>query len=93
MELLIILILILLGIILPIKIFKPTLILLAGLAAIPELGAITLPYIATISGDTITYSTLDPMTQWALALILIVTAIILYIEQIDTNNKNKEQNE
>lgn len=81
MELLIILILICLAIIIPIKIFKPTLILLSGLATL--IGTINLPFISSISGDTITYSTLDPLFQWALGLILIVTAVILYLDQID----------
>jgi len=87
MELLIILIFILLGIILPIKIFKPTFILLAGLGATPWLGTITLPYIASINGNTIVYSTLDPLLQWAFSLMLIVTAIIIYLDSIDSANK------
>lgn len=83
MELIIILIFILLGIILPVKIFKPTFILLAGLGATPWLGTITLPYISSINGSTLTYATLDPLIQWALSLILIVTAIIIYLDSID----------
>jgi len=81
MELLIIFALILLAILLPIKIFRPTFILLAGIAAL--ISPVTLPYITQISGDTLTYATLDPLFQWALGLMLIVTAIIIYLESID----------
>jgi len=81
MEFLIILILILLGIIIPVKIFKPTFIFLAGLATL--IGTITLPYITSITGETLNYATLDPLFQWALGLMLIVTAIILYLDGID----------
>lgn len=87
MEFLIILILILLGIILPIKIFKPTLILLAGVGATPWLGIMTLPYISQINGNTIVYATLDPLLQWALSLMLIVTAVIIYLDSIDSANE------
>jgi len=86
MEILIILILILLGIILPVKIFKPTFILIAGVAALLEI--ITLPYITQISGETITYATLDPLYQWALGLILIVTAIILYLDGMNSRKES-----
>lgn len=88
MEFLIILVLILLGIIIPVKIFKPTFIFLAGLATL--IGTVTLPYIATISGETINYATLDPLLQWALGLMLIVTAIILYLDGM--NSKGSESN-
>lgn len=85
MELLFIIILILLGIIIPIKIFKPTFVLLAG--AITLLETITLPTITAI-GETITYATVPPLYQWALGLILIVTAVILYLDQIDLKGEN-----
>lgn len=88
MELLIILFLILLAIINPIKIFKPTLIFLSGLATL--IGTINLPYIASISGDTINYSTLDPLFQWALGLILLVTSIILYLDLLKVNNNESD---
>ena len=88
MEFLIILVLILLGIIIPVKIFKPTFIFLAGLATL--IDTVTLPYIATISGETINYATLDPLLQWALGLMLIVTAIILYLDGM--NSKGSESN-
>lgn len=81
MELIIILILILLAIILPVKIFKPTFILLAGIATF--IGTITLPLITQINGNTVTYSTLDPLFQWALGIILIVSAVIIYLDSID----------
>lgn len=87
MEFLIILILILLGIIIPVKIFKPTFIFLAGVATI--ISPITLPYIATISGETINYATLDPLFQWAIGLMLIVTAIILYLDGIKTKGESE----
>ncbi|MEI7961174.1 MAG: hypothetical protein WCI04_02460 [archaeon] len=92
MELLIILILILLGIILPIKIFKPTMILLAAVATFIG-GSITLPYITSVTGNIFNYATLDTTTTWALGLILLVTSVILYIEMIDTNKKGKEQDD
>jgi hypothetical protein len=82
MEFLIILILILLGIIIPVKIFKPTFVFLAGIASL--WGTITLPYIVTISGETITYAVLDSLLQWALGLMLIVAAIVLYLDGIDS---------
>jgi hypothetical protein len=82
MELLIILVLILLGIIIPVKIFKPMFILLSAAATLLE--TVTLPYVAQISGETIIYSTLNPLYQWALGLILLTTAVILYIDSIDT---------
>ena len=88
MELLIILFLILLAIIIPIKILKPTLIFLSGLATL--IGTINLPYIASISGDTINYSTLDPLFQWALGLILLVTSIILYLDLLKVNNNESD---
>lgn len=88
MELLIILILILLGIILPVKIFKPTFVFIAGIASL--WGTITLPYIASISGDTLTYATLDPLYQWALGIILIVTAIVLYLDGMNSNKRSDE---
>ena len=90
MELLIILILILLGIILPIKIFKPTLILLAAVATFIG-GSITLPYITSVTGNTFTYAILDTTTTWALGLILLVTSVILYLEMMDADKKNKDQ--
>lgn len=88
MELLLILILICLAIIIPIKIFKPTLILLSGLATL--IGTINLPFISSISGDTITYATLDPLFQWALGLILLVTSIILYLDLLKVNNNESD---
>ena len=81
MELMIILILILLAIILPIKIFRPTFILLAGLATF--FSPVILPYITQINGNTVTYTTLDPLFQWALGLILITTTIILFLDSTD----------
>ena len=87
MEILIILIFILLGIILPIKIFKPTFILLAGLGATPWGGLINLPYITSINGNVVTYVTLDPLLQWAFSLMLIVTSFIIYLDSIDAANK------
>lgn len=81
MEILIILILILLAILIPIKIFKPTFILLAGVATF--FSPVTLPYISQINGNVVNYATLDPLFQWALGFILIVTAIIVYLDSID----------
>lgn len=86
MEFLIILILILLGIIIPVKIFKPTFILLAGVATL--ISPITLPYITTITAETINYATLDTIFQWALGLILIVTAIVLYLDGMNSRKES-----
>lgn len=91
MEILIILILILLGIIIPIKIFKPTFILLAALATV--ISSVTLPYITQINGNVLIYSTLDPLYQWALGLMLLGTALVLYLDQIDANKKKGDAND
>ena len=86
MEILIILILILLGIIIPIPIFKPAFIFLAAIATL--MSTVTLPYITTINANTLNYSTLDPLIQWALGLILITTTIILFLDSIDGGKKH-----
>jgi uncharacterized membrane protein len=88
MEALIILILILLAVIIPVRILKPTFILLAALATI--ISSVTLPYITNISDTGITYAALDPLFQWAIGLALLGTAIILYLEQIDAKKKGEE---
>lgn len=87
MEILIILILILLAAIIPIKIFRPVFILLAALGVLMD--QVTLPYITAVTGTTFTYATLDPIFQYALGLILLATALILFLDLLGDDKKDE----
>lgn len=91
MEMIIILILILLAIIIPVRIFKPLFIFLSAVATL--ITPVTLPYITQINGNAITYSSLDPLFQWAIGLTLIGVTIILLLDMIDANKKEGENND
>jgi hypothetical protein len=51
---------------------------------------ITTNQIASISGETITYVTIDPLISYAVMLVLVTIAFVNYLDLIDKRKTEKE---